>query len=114
MKNKTFGVVVSIIIALALAMFAGLYMLGLEGRSNNAFDDGYDYDSTTIYPYDEEGTEYSDDFADYEYYEGDEYYYEDDDSFYGEADFYFDEDGNTYDFDNYEFDELNDDSNITE
>jgi len=43
MNNKTFGVVVGVIIALALAMFAGLYMLGLSSDGGGAFNDGYDY-----------------------------------------------------------------------
>ena len=111
MNNKTFGVVVGVIIALALAMFAGLYMLGLAGNPNNndTFNDGYEYnyDDISYYPYDEEGAEYYDDFIDYEYAEGDDFFYDD-------SDFYFDEDGNAYDFDDYEFENFDYDPSATE
>jgi len=118
MNNKTFGVVVGVIIALALAMFAGLYMLGLAGNSTGTFNDGYEYDyddATTFYPYDEEGAEYYDDFAEYEDYLGDDFYFDEGDDFlYDEAEFYFDEDGNSYNFNDYEFEEFDYDPAIAE
>ena len=113
MNNKTFGVVVGVIIALALAMFAGLYMLGLSSDGGGAFNDGYDYtyddtllDDNTVYDdtyYNEEDLLYTD-------------YTED-----GSEDFYFDENGNAYTldengdpllFDDFTFEDFGDDSTI--
>lgn len=58
MNNKTFGMVVGITVSLALAMFIGLYMLGLSGNSasSKTFDDGYGYLSQT----DDDGYYYED------------------------------------------------------
>ncbi len=101
MNNKTFGIVVGVIIALALAMFAGLYMLGLSvNNTDSAFNDGYEYEyenSTIFYPdVTEDAQYYYDDSI--EYLE-DEFYF--DESITDENIFY-DEEGNAYNFDDYE------------
>ncbi len=111
MNNKTFGVVVGVIIALALVMFSGLYMLGLSGNNTNTFNDGYEYNYDDIpydsSEYDEAYTEYYNDFIDYEYTEGEDFFYDD-------SDFYFDEDGNAYYFDDYEFEDFDYDTSTIE
>lgn len=54
MNTKAFGVITGVIISLAIAMFVGLYMLGLSGQGHNPDapiqyyrysegDGGYDY-----------------------------------------------------------------------
>ena len=69
MNSKTFGAVVGVVIALAVAMFVGLYMLGLSGQGHVESDAAY-----------------------YEYkYLDDAYYYEDGDTFTEDEGFYFDD-----------------------
>ncbi len=80
MNNKTFGIVVGIVIAVAIAMVTGLYMLGTVGNYKETFDKGYEDDYTII----------------------DEGVY-DDDSFYSDDSFYFDADGNMYELDDIDF-----------
>jgi len=109
MNNKTFGIVVGIIIALALAMFAGLYMLGLSSDGGSSFNDGYnyDYEDTSTYLYDDEDTAYYDDFAGDELFDAQQSFYPENDS-----DFYFDEGGNAYNLDEFEFENLGNDATI--
>jgi ABC-type transporter Mla subunit MlaD len=46
MSSKTFGVVVGVIVSLAVAMFVGLYMLGLSGQGHTQTSARY-YDYAT-------------------------------------------------------------------
>ncbi len=89
MNNKTFGIIVGVIISLALAMFAGLYLIGLSGApSSSSFNDGYEYQDDDYETYDEY------------YYGTDGEVYEDDGAY-----FYFDEDADPSD-NYYEYESL--------
>jgi len=110
MNNKTFGIVVGVIIALALAMFAGLYMLGLTSNSSNSFNDGYEYDYDDTSALYQDDTGYNNEYGSDEFYfdeDGADIYYDEDGNAYNdEADVYYDDDGNVYNFDDYEFEDF--------
>jgi hypothetical protein len=107
MNNKTFGIVVGIIIALAVSMFAGLYMLGLSDTRDTSFNDGYEYNYTSsYYPYDTVDGDLGLEALDHYHYEDYDYYYEDDPTLYEDSGIYFDETTGTYDLDDYQFETL--------
>ena len=89
MDNKTFSIIVGTVIALAIAMFAGLYLLGLSTtQPNNSFDDGYDDPTTNTEEYTATETYSQDDseaYTDYYYAENGDVYKDDG------AYFYFDD-----------------------
>jgi hypothetical protein len=80
MSSKTFGVVVGVVIALAVAMFGGLYMLGLYAQGNAGFNERY-------------GDEFQYQNLEPDTYdlEEDTLYFEDGDTFQEDANFNFDD-----------------------
>ena len=99
MENKTnglhantFGIVVGVVLAAAVAMFVGLYLLGSQ-NATSTFDDGYDTYTTddATYYYDDYYYDYSsDEFGEYMFTEDDFYYDmlpEEDYSFYETGDY---------------------------
>ena len=111
MNNKTFGIVVGIIIALALAMFAGLYMLGMAGNNPNTFNEGYEYNyDDSAYTFDETYDDYANDYTDEftDFHPEDEFYFEDTGEFSADDNVYYDEEGNAYNFDEIDFTDFED------
>ncbi len=93
MHSKTFNIVVGVVIALAIAMFAGLYLLGLSSDKNDDyFNEGYG-DEYGLY--EDEYGEYVDD----EYFDDDQYAIYDEDYEYFEDELWFGPEGEQYFFD---------------